>query len=53
MFGLQILRKQESRFLSSMTERKKETYTSSSRHELDQLMQEKHENLSGQTYSFL
>ena len=33
--------------------KEKETYTSSSRHELDQLMQEKHENFSGQTYSFL
>ena len=33
--------------------KEKETYTSSSRHELDQLMQEKHDNFSGQTYSFL
>ena len=33
--------------------KEKETYTSSSRHKLDQLMQEKHENFSGQTYSFL
>ena len=33
--------------------KEKETYTSSSRHELDQLMQEKHENFSGQMYSFL
>ena len=33
--------------------KEKKTYTSSSRHKLDQLMQEKHENFSGQTYSFL
>ena len=34
--------------------KEKETYTSSSRHKLDQLMmQEKHEDFSGQTYSFL
>ena len=33
--------------------KEKENYTSSSRHKLNQLMQEKHENFSGQTYSFL
>ena len=33
--------------------KEKEPFTSSSRHELDQLMQDKHENFSRQTYSFL
>ena len=33
--------------------KEKETYTSSPRHKLDQLMQEKHEHFSGQTCSFL
>ena len=36
-----------------LSKEKELTYTSSSRHKLDQLMQEKHENFSGQTYSFL